>query len=66
MQVRRSEPDGRTFGPVRSLEPPFGLTAGDRRGGDWVLGAADGRLVVGFSVRGLSTDPGSAWYTTLR
>jgi hypothetical protein len=64
--VRRSEPDGHTFGSVRALAPPLGLPERDRSGGDWTIAAADGRLVVAFAVRGLSVDPGSAWYTTLR
>jgi hypothetical protein len=63
--VRRSEADGRTFGPARILSPPLGLPDRDRNGGEWTIAAGDGRVVVAFAVRGLSLDPGSAWYMTL-
>jgi len=64
--VRRSDGDGRTFGPARTVSPPLDLSDSDRRVGEWIIAAGDGRLVVAFSVRGLSSNPGSAWYTTLR
>ena len=66
LHVRRSDPSGRRFGADRTLDPPLGATEQRRRTGDWTIAADDGRLVVAFSIPGLSSSPGSAWYTELR